>query len=593
MRRRSSQSAPLGTPRNWRRGARALFSLCREEKGLLIGGSVALVVGVESNLLVPELARRALDGTSQLSLATHTTRVVCLTVGLFFIQSIAYYLRTYLMGVMAHRVVKKLRFSLYEALIHKQVSFFDSQRTSDLVSRTVSDTLLIQEAIGIRTSVVLRYLLQVAQGLVLMFWLSPRLTAILLGIIPPLIAISVSLGRRLRKLSKEHQVLLAEASGLAEQSFSAIRTVKACLAEQFSIGAFQDAVHRAYRTIVERTSLSAFFQSFVTFLLNTCLVLIGVYGYELASSGLISWGSLVAFAMYGGTVALSAAFVAGGFSDLMQSMGAVDRVLEFTSPSDTELSGSHSLPEDTQLTLELNHVSFSYPQRPEIFVLRDVSFAVAPGSFTALVGPSGAGKSTITQLILGFYPPSSGTISFGGIPLADLRLDSLRKKIAIVPQDPMLIAGSIAENLRLGKPTATDSELVEVCEAVNLSEFIATLPQRERTAVGERGLQLSGGQRQRLAIARALLASPSLLILDEATAALDAQNEALLQKTLHKLIGRCSLLVIAHRLATVQRATEILVVADGTIAERGTHSSLLQRNGLYAEVVQQQLLIDS
>jgi len=590
MRRHSSSANPSAPSSNWRAGARALLKLCLEEKKLLIGGSVALIVGVESNLLVPELARRALDLSGPLSLSTHTNRVIGFTVGLFFLQSAAYYLRTYLMGVMAHRVVRRLRVSLYESLIRKQVSFFDSHRTSDLVSRAVADTLLIQEAIGTRASVTLRYLLQVGQGVLLMCWLSPRMTAILLAIIPVLIAISVSLGRRLRRLSKQHQALLGEASGLAEQSFSAIRTVKACRAEPFSITSFRDSINRAYDTIVARTSLSAFFQSFVTFLLNTSLVLIGLYGYTLASAGIISWGNLVAFAMYGATVALSAAFVAGGFSDLMQSMGAVDRVLEFISPTDAEPSGAQLLPESKQLSLEFNEVSFSYPQRAETPVLRNISLSIEPGSFTALVGPSGAGKSTITQLILGFYPPSSGTITLGGIPLADINLESLRKKIAIVPQDPILIAGSIEENLRFGNPTATDAQLADVCQAVNLKEFIASLPQKERTAVGERGLQLSGGQRQRLAIARALLTSPTLLILDEATASLDAHNEALLQNTLNTLVGRCSLLVIAHRLATVQRATQILVISDGTIVERGSHSALVAQGGLYADVVQQQLI---
>jgi ATP-binding cassette subfamily B protein len=319
----------------------------------------------------------------------------------------------------------------------------------------------------------------------------------------------------------------------------------------------------------------------------------------------MSWGNLVAFGMYGATVAMSAAFVAGGFSDFMQSLAAVERVLEFSSSFEHEQSGDKSLSPcltipstncgtisqaTSDYPVTFDRVSFSYPTRPEVPVLTDISFTIPAGKFVALVGPSGSGKSTITQLILGFYPPTLGEIMIEGHPISQVSLSSLRRQVAIVPQDPVLFSGSIRDNLLIGLPDATDYQLVEVCRAVNMIEFIASLPAGFDTSVGERGLQLSGGQRQRLAIARALLSAPHLLILDEATSSLDAHNEGLLQETLSTIIGRTSLLVIAHRLATVQKADELLVMSSGSILERGTHESLLSQNGLYADFVRQQII---
>lgn len=568
----------------------ALAGMCLTEKWLLFGGGFALLMGVESNLLAPELARRALSPAGSLSLFTHPSRVVGAAVALFLIQAIAYYLRTYLLGILAHRVVRQLRLNLFASLIKNRVAFFDTQKTGDLVSRVTADTLMIQETIGVRLSVIVRYLLQVGQGIVLMIWLSPILTCVLLTIVPVLISVSIVLGKKLRKLSRQHQAMLAEASGICEQSFSSIRTVKACRAEHFEMAAFKDTVRSIYETISKRTALSAFFQSFVTFLMNTSLVLVGMYGLHLANSGAISWGGLVAFSMYGVTVAMSAAFVAGGFSDFMQSLAAVERVLDFSSSVENEQSGARTLNELSDCSIELRNVSFSYPSRPEVRVLTDLSFCIPAGQFVALVGPSGSGKSTITQLILGFYPPSQGEIRIGGITLSSLSLASVRERIAIVPQDPVLFSGGIRENLLLGLPTATNEQLRDVCRAVNLDSFVESLPAGLDTPVGERGLQLSGGQRQRLAIARALLSSPYLLILDEATSSLDAHNEGLLQETLSRIIGRTSLLVIAHRLATVQQADELLVLSEGSIMERGTHESLMIRGGLYADFVQRQLI---
>lgn len=564
--------------------------MCLPEKKLLLGGGFALLVGVESNLLAPELARQALASAGPLSVFAHPGRVFGAAVTLFLIQGIAYYFRTYLLGVLAHRIVRQLRLNLFSSLVKNRIAFFDSHKTSDLVSRVTADTLMLQEAIGVRISVIVRYLLQVGQGIVLMVFLSPVLTCILLSIVPVLIGVSMLLGKRLRKLSREHQAILSETGGICEQTFSAMRTVKACRAENFELAAFSDSVGRVYNTIVKRTALSAFFQSSVTFLMNASLVFVGMYGIQLANSGLMSWGSLVAFGMYGATVALSAAFVAGGLSDFMQSLAAVERVLEFSSSLEQERPDGKPLPQLPDYSIELKNISFSYPSRPEVTVLKDISFSIPSGRFVALVGPSGSGKSTLTQLILGFYPPSEGEILIGGTSLSSLSLSSVRERIAIVPQDPVLFSASIRDNLLLGLPTATQEQLLDVCHAVNLMEFIDSLPAGFATDVGERGLQLSGGQRQRLAIARALLSTPHLLILDEATSSLDAHNEALLQETLSTISGRTSLLVIAHRLATVQQADELLVMSDGAIVERGTHDSLLNRAGLYADFVRQQVI---
>jgi ATP-binding cassette subfamily B protein len=525
-----------------------------------------------------------------LSIYTHGTRLLCAIILLFAFQSVAYYLRTYLFGILAHRIVKGVRSRLYESLIRKKISFFDASRSSDLVSRLTSDTLLIQEAIGIRISVLIRYLLQLVQGFVLMLLLSPRLSVLLLGALPPIMVVSMILGKRLREYSKKQQRLLGECATIAEETFGAIRTVKAFRAIPFEIDRFGLSLSALYETLRARTAVSAFMQSFVTFLMNAFLALIGYYAFSLVLDGVISWGDLTAFGMYGATVALSAGFVISGISEIFQAFGAIDRVREFSSEADGERTDGSRQQFSAPPQITFRSVDFEYPTREGVQVLKGIDLAIPGGSIVALVGPSGSGKSSILQLLLGFYEPTGGSILVDNYDTRTLSLDLLRSLYAFVPQEPALMSGSIRQNLLMGQRSASDEEILAACKKVNLHSFIESLADGLQTQVGERGLQLSGGQKQRLAIARALLVGAKILVLDEATAALDADNESLLQEQFQQLKGVCSMVIVAHRLATVQAADTIFVVEDGKISQCGTHAELAATPGTYQNLVRQQNL---
>ncbi|MBN8549201.1 MAG: ATP-binding cassette domain-containing protein [Deltaproteobacteria bacterium] len=571
---------------------RRLLALVRPHWRLFSLGLIALAVGSGINLLFPEIIRRLLESGPQ-ELAVKTRSAAALLILIFALQGFAFYFRSYFFGVVGQRVVAVIRAQLYNILIHEPVEFFDRMRAADLVSRINSDSLLLQDAVSIRLSVFIRYSVQVVVGIILMSYISLTLTFSILVVVPLLVGLSLVLGKRLRNISKAQQTQLGIAASVAHETFDGVRLVKAFNKEDFEAERFGAANSAILDLGLQRSAMAAFFASFVSFLLNAAIVCVLFYGVHLVGVNELALGDLTAFLLYGVIVAVSFAFLAGGYTEVIQSLGAAERIFELLDlphPGKAAAAGG-SVSEPARGQVEFSKVSFAYPSRPESPVLNSVSFTIPSGKVTAIVGPSGAGKSTLVNLLLALYAPSQGHISFDGVDLSELNARALREKIALVPQEQALFATSIAENLRYGKQDATLEELRSACKKTNMLEFIEGLPDQFNTPVGERGVQLSTGQKQRLAIARALLRNPALLILDEATSALDSENEHLIQEALGAALKGRTALVIAHRLSTIKNADKVVVLDRGSIVQEGRHELLSLQPGLYRQLVERQELI--
>jgi ATP-binding cassette subfamily B protein len=488
--------------------------------------------------------------------------------------------------------VTDLRAQLFSSTIEQDISFFDSSRVGDLLSRLGSDTELVQRALTINISVALRYFIQVLGGIALMLIISVKLTVLIVMLIPIVIIGSMFWGKKLRILSKRMQAELGEASVIAEESVTSVRTVRVFAGESHEISRYGKAIQTALKTGLSRTSLAAMFSSSMVFVMHSAIALVVWYGGHLVQSGELSVGDLTGFLLYCVIVAVSFGFLANTWVEFMQAVGASERIFEIVDQKATIISplSPKPIPKAHEAALTFSDVTFAYPSRPAYDVLKQVSFQISPGETVALVGPSGAGKSTIASLIPRFYDPSGGEICYGGVPLNQLSLTELRNEISIVAQQPQVFSCSIGENIRYGRVEASQIEIESAAQAANIHSFIESLPKGYDTLVGDKGIQLSGGERQRLAIARALLKNPSFLILDEATSALDSENEHLVQQALERLMENRSCLVIAHRLSTVQHADAVHVLKDGSICQTGTHQDLLAQPGIYQRLVQHQLL---
>ncbi|MBX7143141.1 MAG: ATP-binding cassette domain-containing protein [Oligoflexia bacterium] len=571
-----------------------VLSFVRPHWRPFLGAMLALGLASGINLLFPEIIRRLLNSSNMRVLAEHWALIAMALVLLFAIQGVAFYFRAFLFAIVGQRVVAQLRERIFHNIVHRSIQFFDEAKSSDLVSRLGNDTQLLQDAVSIKLSVVIRYALQVLVGLGLMAYLSIGLTLTTLLILPLLVGLSLGLAKKLRHYSKLQQTELAQALTIAQEAFEGIRVVKAFNREQHEEKRFDSTNNRVLGIGADRARISAFFQSFVSFLLNAAIVFVLFLGIHLVDTSRLSFGDLTAFLLYGAIVAVSFSLVAAAFTELLQSMGAADRIIDFLGNPSADASKDIKTLSDKINSIRFDAVSFAYPARPDVQVLRDISFTLARGTTTAIVGPSGAGKTSIIQLLLGFYQPSSGSITLDGTLLSAENTAQFREHVAIVPQDQILFAASIGENVRYGNLSASASEVREACRQANILDFILGLPQQFDTPVGERGVQLSMGQKQRLAIARAILRNPQLLILDEATSALDSENEHQIQEALSRMLVDRTALIIAHRLSTIRRAHQVLVVSNGKVVQAGTHESLSAQPGLYRQLVErQELLSDS
>lgn len=550
-------------------------------------GSVALLIGSLLNLALPEAVRLLVNDANGSGLLIHPWKAAGLISALFAVQAFAFYIRSLYFGIVGQRVLRQVRQELFEKIITRSVAEFESERSADLVSRLSTDASLLQDVVSIKLSVFIRYSLQVLAGIVVMFVLSWRLSAALLLCLPILVGLSLVLGKKLKRVSREQQEALGTSATQADETFREIKSVHAFNSQTY----FADRYRKTLELILDlgskRSRIAAFFSSFVSFLMNISLVLVIIYGVTLVDNSSLTRGDLIAFLMYGAIVAVSFSFVAGGYSELLTALGASERVFALL---DEPTVASNSIQISNSQSFEFSKIvfkdiSFSYPTRPDQNVLKHISFTLARGSRTALIGPSGAGKSSIAALLLRFYLPNGGQILVDQKNLTSIDLHQWRGAIAYVPQEPALFSASIAENLLLAAPLATKSDLEAACQKARILDFISSLPNGFETQVGERGAQLSAGQKQRLVVARAFLRRPALLILDEATSSLDAENEFLVTEAISNLEREVTTLVIAHRLATIKTADQIIVLDDGKIVQIGSHTELASNGGMYLSLL--------
>jgi ATP-binding cassette subfamily B protein len=554
-------------------------------------GMIFLLGGSGVNLLFPEIIRRLLDSTNFSYLTEHISTVIAGLGALIVVQGLCFYGRSYIFGLVGHKAVAELRKTLYRSLVGQDVEFFDKNRAGDLVSRLASDTILLQTAVSLNISVLIRYGIQVVVGVILMAWISLTLTLVLLVLLPILVGISMVLGRKLKNASKKMQEELGRANMIAEETLYGVRTVKAFAQEQNEASRYAGAIDATLSMAKIRTWVAAFFASFTSVLMNFTIIMILAFGIYLLKSNSLTMGSLTAFLLYGLIVAISFSFLVGTYAEFAQSLGAAERVFEIIDHKPKiEVKAPAPQIEIKNGDISFSNVSFAYPVRPDKNVLDNISFHIKGGHSLALVGPSGSGKTTMINLLLSFYKPISGVISIDGVDTSNMQPSLYRNQMALVAQDPEIFSVSIEEILRYGKPDASEGELRSACKDANILEFIESLPNKFKTHVGDKGVQLSGGQRQRLAIARAILKNPKILILDEATSSLDSANEALIQEALERIMKGRTTIVIAHRLSTVKNVDAILVLKDGAIVEQGSHASLIEKRGLYRELVDKQEL---
>ena len=583
----ASPPVPSSTDRKGRVDLRRLMALARPELHFILPGTLALMVGVGGNLLVPVLLGRAIDEVGTTTGTGAIDRVALMVLVVFLIAGAATAARSYLFTVAGERVVARLRSDLFAALLGQEVGFFDQQRTGELTNRLASDTTVIQNAVTVNVSMALRFGLSVLGSLVVLFWYSWELTLLMLLVVPMVAAGAGFYGRMLRTVSRQVQDALAAASAIAEEALSGVRTVRAFARESTEVERYTAAVDDSFEVARRRAKLAAVFTGLVTFLGYGALVLVLWWGGRMLSSGEISSGDLLTFLMLTLSTAFSIGALAGLWQDFAKALGASERVFELIDRTPDMTDAGRTL-ERVDGRVDLDAVSFTYPSRPDAPVLRAVSLSLEPGDVVALVGPSGSGKSTVASLLSRFYDPQGGELRLDGVPFAELDVDWLRGRVGVVSQEPVLFATTIADNIRYGRPDASLAEVEDAARAANAFDFVMDFPEGFQTKVGERGVRLSGGQKQRVAIARALLKDPRILILDEATSALDTESEHLVQEALERLMQGRTTLVIAHRLSTIQGADRVVVMDRGEVVESGDHDSLVAADGLYRRLVERQ-----
>ena len=553
---------------------------------------VALVVAAGCVLVLGQGLRRVIDrGFSGADGALLDSALVAL-LAVIVVMAIATYTRFYFVSWIGERVTADIRRAVFSHLLDLSPGFFEVTRTGEVISRLTNDTSLLEVVIGSSASFALRNTLIMLGSMVMMFVTSPKLTALVLLGIPLVIAPILLYGRRVRTLSRASQARVADVSVYIDEALHEIRTVQSYGHENEDRRRFGERVEEAFSTAAERIRQRALLIALVMLLAFGAVGIILWIGGHDVLAGRISAGQLSAFVFYAVLVAGAFGAVSEVIGDLQRAAGATERLMELlgTEPQIRAPAKPQPLPEPGRGEVRFEQVSFRYPSRPDALALADFSLEVKPGETVALVGPSGAGKSTVLQLLLRYYDVESGAISLDGVELRRADPRSLRSRLALVPQDPVIFAASVRENVRYGRPDASDAAVEEACAAAYASEFIERLPEGMDTFLGERGVRLSGGQRQRLSIARALLADRAVLLLDEATSSLDAESEHYVQMALARLMQNRTTLVVAHRLATVQNADRIVVMDEGRIIATGTHDELVREKGLYARLAALQFL---
>jgi len=589
----ASAGAAVAAPAKSRARLRPLLALSpyvARYRGRAILALIALTVAALTTLLVPIAVRRMIDfGMTPKGIAMINS-YFSVMIAVVAVLALASASRYYLVMTIGERIVADLRREVFAHLISLSPSFFDSARSGELISRLTADTTQIKSAVGASVSIALRNLMLFFGAAAMMVVTSPRLSGFVLLAIPLVVIPLVAFGRWVRRLSRNAQDTLADASGYAAELIGAIRTVQAYTGERLANARFGNDVEQAYEAARVSTKARAILTAIIIFIVFTSVVAILWVGSHDVLTGAITPGRLGQFVLYTAFAATGLGQLSEVWGEISAASGAAERLLEIlhVKPEIAAPAAPRALPQPSRGDVSFEEVSFIYPARPEVPAIDRVSFTVKAGEKVAIVGPSGAGKSTLFHLLLRFYDPTSGTISFDGVPVRQADPQAVRSHIALVPQESAVFAASARENIRFGRPEATDAEVERAADMAHASEFIRRLPDGFATALGERGVTLSGGQRQRIAIARAILRDAPLLLLDEATSSLDAESETLVQTALEELMRHRTTLVIAHRLATVLSCDRILVLDQGRIVEQGTHASLVAANGLYARLARLQ-----
>jgi ATP-binding cassette, subfamily B, bacterial len=550
----------------------------------------ALTIAAVTTLVVPVAVRRMIDFGFTPEGIAKINSYFSVMIAVVAVLALASASRYYLVMTIGERIVADLRRDVFAHLMSLSPAFFDSSRSGELISRLTADTTQIKSAVGASVSIALRNFMLFIGATAMMVITSPRLSGLVLLAIPAIVLPLVAFGRWVRRLSRNAQDTLADASAYASELVGAIRTVQAYTGERLADQRFGGEVEQAYEAARSSTQARAVLTSIIIFIVFTSVVLILWIGSNDVLTGAISPGRLGQFVLYTAFAAAALGQLSEVWGEVSAASGAAERLFEILRVKSQIASppSPRNLPEPARGDVALDHVSFAYPTRPQMLAVDDVSFSVRAGEKVAIVGPSGAGKSTLFHLLLRFYDPASGTISLDGVPINAADPREIRKRIALVPQEPVVFAASARENIRFGRPEASDAEVERAADLAHATEFIRRLPGGLEAQLGERGVTLSGGQRQRIAIARAILRDAPLLLLDEATSALDAESETLVQTALEELMRHRTTLVIAHRLATVLSCDRIMVIDQGRIVELGTHASLVAANGLYARLARLQ-----
>ena len=553
---------------------------------VLVAG-LALIVAAGGVLAIGQGLRRVID----LGFGSHggPDFLDQALVGLLVVVALlaaATFLRFYQVSWLGERVVADLRLAVFSRLLDFSPGYFETVRTGEMISRLTNDTTLIESVIGSSASIALRNSLLGMGGLILLMTTSLKLTLFVMGVIPLTIVPIIVFGRRVRQLSRASQEKVGDIGSYIDETLHEIRTVQAYCHEDVDRTFFGSRVEGAFDAAKERIRQRSLLTAMVILLVFGAVgVILWVGGHDVIA-GRISAGELSSFVFYAVVVAGSVGAVSETLGDLQRAAGATERLFEILDapPDIPEPLAPRVLPQPVRGEIIFENVCFHYPSRPERHALDHLNLSVGLGESVALVGPSGAGKTTVFQLLMRFYRPDSGRILIDGVESEQLGGRGLRKYMAVVPQEPAIFAASVFDNVRYGRPDATDAEIQDACQSACAMEFIDQLPEGMHTWLGERGVRLSGGQRARIAIARALLADRPILLLDEATSSLDAESERLVQEALERLMQGRTTLIIAHRLATVQKANRILVLEEGRLVEEGTHTSLVEKAGLYAHL---------
>jgi ATP-binding cassette subfamily B protein len=583
----SPSDASKGAPRS----LSGLLPFLRPYRGRIALAGVFLVMAAVATLVFPVALRGLIDGG--LSAADKGAQVLALRENFVALFGVAVALalfsaaRFYMVSWLGERVTADLRNAVYSHVVHQSPEFFETTQTGEVLSRLTGDTTLVQTVVGSSLSMGLRNLVMGVGALIMLVYTNPYLMVQVLGGLVLIVLPAVWFGRRVRRLSRASQDRVADSSAIAAEILNAIPAVQSYTAEARESARFDLSTDNAFHTAVRRSRARSVLIAFIIIATSAAL-LGGLYqGTQAVMRGEITAGHLGQTVVYVIILASATAVLGEAYGDLLRAAGATERLMELLASRSPVTSPSNPVPAPAVLegsAIKFEAINFHYPSRPAQAALSDFSLSVAPGETVALVGPSGAGKSTVFQLLLRFYDPASGRIELDGVRTADMSLHDLRARIGLVPQDAVIFSSSALENIRYGRPEASDDEVKAAAQAAFAHEFISALPEGYDSFLGERGVRLSGGQRQRISIARAMLKNPPLLLLDEATSALDAESERMVQAALESAMKGRTTLVIAHRLATVQKASRILVLDHGRLVEQGTHAELVQRGGIYARL---------